>query len=120
MDATCTFLLNGRFDRVWACWGDATSGDHLLIELGQGQLYSEADILKARVRGYEYAGVFGYRSKDRYTDAVCEPGDGATRIMLAATPTFLRHLSEILAPPKADDSVDWLEKLWSKEDTREN
>lgn len=126
MDALTQFLMTEQFDRVWACLGNPVTGAHLLVEADSLPL-SEANNLKARLGGYEFSGVFGFRFRDCYADLVCEPGEGPSRVMFAATTTFLRHLAEVkyrtdlqegLAPKTAGKGVDWLERLHSLIDPR--
>ena len=100
-----------------AVLGNAETGEHMLIELGrEGYPLSEAEVLKARLKNFVYAGVMGYA--EGVANAKAEPGPDCWRIMCAATPAFLTYLSGKLKP--LCDSVDWLEKLHQLPDTREN
>jgi hypothetical protein len=67
----------------------------------------------ARARGYEYAGVFGFR--DGQESMSCEPG--MERTMCAAAFAFAEFVHARLTPK--GDGVDWLERLYRLPDTRE-
>lgn len=98
-----------------AVLGNVATGEHVLIELDRdGEPFSEADVLKARLKNFEFAGLMGF--KDGAAGAKIEPRQDALRIMCNALPAFVAYLAAKLAP-KGDGS-EWLERLYALPDTR--
>lgn len=116
MDAMNAFLVTEQFDRVWAVLGNPSTGQHMLVDADRGLPLSEADNLRMRLGGLEFAGIFGYRAKDNYANAHAEAGPGCALVMVRAFPTFMTRLSEHLGAKR--DTGDWLEQLWKLQDKR--
>ena len=116
MDAITKLVWDSEFSV--ACLGRVQSDNTVAYMLApldcKGHPLSEEQTDLARLRGYSFAGVFGYR--DGVADCLPEPGEQSWRVMVKATPEFLTLLAARLAPK--GDAVSWLERLAQLPDDR--
>lgn len=99
-----------------AVLGSTDTLEYMVIPLDrEGAAINEGETIVARVKGYSFAGVFGYCNG--VAGVKSEPWPDAWRVMAAAAPAFIEYLAERLRL-KADGG-DFLESLWSLEDPRD-
>src|ERR1041385_6654551 len=102
-----------------ACVLGNAAGQYMLVPLdGEGYPLSETEVHEARLRGFEYVGLLGFKGGAFGYRA--EPGPLCALAMFRACLEFAAYVaSRLQQPKKTDDSVAWLERLMSLEDPRD-